>query len=562
VRRVAGAVTLAIDGKVDASNAGDMLTQKMLAHVPLMLHAHARRMAIVGLGSGVTLGAALRHPLERVDTIEISREVVEASRFFEAENHRALADPRTRLVVGDGRSHLLLSPSRYDVIVSEPSNPWMAGVATLFTREFFAAVRRALAAGGLFCQWAHAYDISSADLRSIVATFASVFPESTIWLVGAGDLLLIGSSSPVAPRLASIAETFRQADVRRDLAEVAVRDPSAVLAMYAGGPAEIARFSEGAAVQTDDRLALEFSAARGIVGTAEEDNVATLRALANPADLPAIVADAREPVDATGWRERGRLLLAAEAFDAARTAFARALAIDPADQDAVDGLIDASGAERAAAIEMLERLAAVDPSSIAVRVGLARVLAASGESRKALEQVIPVITSSPDDHRAAEQAAAILEDNGDAVRLRPLAEHIARRWPARVSGRYFIASAAFLEGRADEAERQARALVAAHPDEARLQTLLGVVSASLGHRDTARAAFNAALARTPRDAVNYTNLGLLDLEAGLPESAIGRFAEALILDPSSAAALRGLAQALRGTGQIDRATRVEQAGRR
>src|SRR5206468_1778678 len=80
----------------------------------------------------------------------------------------------------------------YDVVISEPSNPWMAGVATLFTREFFEAARRRLKADGLLCQWAHTYDISADDLQSIVRTFASVFPQGTMWLVGEGDSLLIG----------------------------------------------------------------------------------------------------------------------------------------------------------------------------------------------------------------------------------------------------------------------------------------------------------------------------------------------------------------------------------
>ncbi len=138
VREAAGTTSLAIDGKVDASNAGDMLTQRLLAHVPMLLHPAPRRAAILGLGSGVTLGSALRHPVERVDVLEISPEVVEASRFFEPENGAALRDARTRLIVGDGRTHVMLGRSNYDVIISEPSNPWMAGIASLFTREFFA----------------------------------------------------------------------------------------------------------------------------------------------------------------------------------------------------------------------------------------------------------------------------------------------------------------------------------------------------------------------------------------------------------------------------------------
>ncbi len=182
VKRLTGTTTLAVDGKVDASNRSDMLTQKLLAHLPLLLHDNPRDVAVIGLGSGVTVGAALRHPVARVDIIELSPEVVEASHFFDDDNRHALADPRAHLIVGDGRSHLLLASRQYDVIISEPSNPWIAGVAALFTREFFLAAQARLAPHGIMCQWAHTYNIADADLRAIVATFTSVFPNGTLWL--------------------------------------------------------------------------------------------------------------------------------------------------------------------------------------------------------------------------------------------------------------------------------------------------------------------------------------------------------------------------------------------
>ena len=147
VKRLTGTTTLAVDGKVDASNRGDMLTQKLIAHLPLLVHDRPEQVAVIGLGSGATAGAALSHPVSRVDVIEISPEVVEASAFFAAENRDALEDPRLRLIVGDGRSHLQLSRTQYDVIISEPSNPWIAGVAALFTREFFEAARDSPGAG-------------------------------------------------------------------------------------------------------------------------------------------------------------------------------------------------------------------------------------------------------------------------------------------------------------------------------------------------------------------------------------------------------------------------------
>jgi spermidine synthase len=564
VRRAAGVTSLSIDGKVDASNAGDMQTQKLLAHVPLMLHARPRRVAIIGLGSGVTLGAALRHPIEHADTIEISREVVEASRFFATENHNALADPRSNVIVGDGRSHLMLTSAPYDVIISEPSNPWMAGIASLFTREFFLAARRALAADGILCQWAHTYDISSTDLRSIVATFASVFPDGTMWLVGQGDVLLISSPVAIVSRLSNIDASFARPGIAGDLAEVAIADAASVLAMYAGGSAEIRVYSEGAIAQTDDRNTLEFSAPHAIVGVGE-DNVTALRSLAPIERLPPIVAAARVPPDAARWRDRGRMHLKAEAYGAAYDAFERAVSLDADDQSAVDGLVDsASGAGRKeAATTFLTTLPERSARGIAVRVGLSRLLASSGNTAGALEQVVPLVATYPDDPRPPEQAAAILAEVGDASHLRSLAEHLGRQWPRRSSGPYFAGTVAFLEGRLEDAVRLAReGLSAVAPgahDEARLQTLLGAASASLGRSEVARAAFEAALTISPRDPVSHTNLGLLDLDAGAPEPAIGRFAEALILDPSSTAAIDGLAKALRQTGHPKRAARVEQS---
>ena len=235
VKELTGARSLSIDGKVDASTARDMLTQKLLAHLPLLLHPNPRQVGIVGLGSGVTLASALVHPVVSVDVVEISPEVVEASAYFADVNRRALDDPRTRLVRGDGRTHFSLTSRLYDVVISEPSNPWMAGVAALFTQEFFQRVRSRLATGGIFCQWAHTYDVSDADLRSIVATFRAVFPDGTMWLAGDGDLLLVGSTAPLEPRLEDISTAWQRPGVGEDLRTVGMREPFTLLSLFVGG---------------------------------------------------------------------------------------------------------------------------------------------------------------------------------------------------------------------------------------------------------------------------------------------------------------------------------------
>jgi len=343
VRRLAGTVSLAIDGKVDASNGGDMLTQQLLAHLPLLVHGAAHDVCVIGLGSGVTLGAALAHPIRRADVIELSPDVVAASAFFERENHHALADPRSHLIVGDGRSHLLFSSRQYDVIISEPSNPWMSGMAALFTREFFTAARARLRPDGVLCQWTHTYDISEASLRSIVATFTSVFPHATAWLVGDEDLLLIGSAEPVAPRLERLLSGFDHPSVAASLAEVAASAPFDLLALCLGDDVFLRAYGNGAPVQTDDRLELEYSAPRSIWGRPTEENVRALRQLAANVTPPGVVTRARAGASAVNWRTLAEMELRAEAAGAAYEAFARAAELDPADLAALDGLGRAAG---------------------------------------------------------------------------------------------------------------------------------------------------------------------------------------------------------------------------
>jgi spermidine synthase len=482
VRRVAGTVSLAIDGKVDASNAGDMLTQKLLGHLPLLLHAHPQRVAIIGLGSGVTLGAALEHPVARADMLEISREVVAASRFFDRENGRALDDPRTKLIVGDGRTHMLLGRGGYDVIVSEPSNPWMAGIASLFTREFFAAAAAALTADGILCQWAHTYDMSDADLRSIAATFQSVFPEGTMWLVGAGDLLLIGSRTPILPRLEVLQTSFARPGVAADLGVVSVASPDTLLTMFVGGPMELRAYGAGAVLQTDDRTALEFSAPLSIFGRTRQDNAAILAALTPLDGLPPLVRAARTTSDAAEWRSRGRMLLQAEAFGGAYDAFARAVGLNPDDEAALEGLTKAAGGagRQDEAAKLLSELAERLPGSVPVHVELSRLLAAKGDVEHAVEAVRPFLLSRPTDPRPAEQVASVLADSGDATALRPLVERLKTQWPARPASRYYEAHLAFLDGRPEEALRVASDALRTASGEERLHNRAGAAAASRG----------------------------------------------------------------------------------
>jgi spermidine synthase len=186
------------NGKTDAStDPGDMANQILLGHLPMLLHPDPADVFILGLGTGVTAGAVARYPVRSIEIVDIEPAAREATRFFEAENRRVLADPRARLITADGRNALLARPRTYDVIISDPSDLWVAGVGTLFTREFYEVARSRLRPGGIMVQWIHTHAILPAQLKLIVATFRSAFPATSLWRPNRGDIILMGSVAPV-----------------------------------------------------------------------------------------------------------------------------------------------------------------------------------------------------------------------------------------------------------------------------------------------------------------------------------------------------------------------------
>jgi spermidine synthase len=544
VKTLTGERSLAIDGKVDASTGRDMLTQKLLGHLPLLLHPNPRQVAIVGLGSGVTLTSALAHPIASADVIEISPEVVEASAQFEDVNRRALADPRTRLVRGDGRTHLSLTSRRYDVVISEPSNPWMAGVAALFTQDFFLAVRGRLAPGGVFCQWAHTYDISDADLRSIVATFRAVFPDGTMWLVGDSDLLLVGSDASLESRLDAMSITWQRPGVKEDLGAVGVREPFSLLSLFVGGPAEMSRYAGGATVQTDGRMALEFSGPSAIFAGVATSHAGTLRTLLGKEQRPRAIERALSGATAAQWRDRGAMMIGAEAFDSAYRDYTAALDLGAGDTTTLDGFVRAAAAARREddAERRLRTMIQSRATPAAPRVALAQLLGIRGHFDDAAAIAVEAAKLAPADASAWEQLASLNADRGDAVSLGHVVDVLRREFPQRPASWYFAASAAFLRGNVDDALLLVQRAIALDPKYADAYNLLGAIRGTAGNIGAARQAFRASLTLDPRDAVTYVNLAQLELAAGQRDTAADLFAEALSLDPNSSPAREGLAR--------------------
>jgi len=260
-----GQTRLVVDGKTDATSHGDLPTQLLLAQVPLMLRPNAKDVFVLGLGSGVTVGSALTHPVERVDAVELSRAVVEAADQFKAFNHDALRDPRVHLTIDDGKTVLAAAPRQYDLIVSEPTNPWISGVGNLFSEEFFRIAEGRLKPDGILCQWFHAYELNDALVATIVRTYRRVFPHVLIFEGSTNDYIMIGSRQPLTGDFAAMAERMKRPEVAEDLGRVGIRDLAALLSRqtHTSEAVEALLEQDGqpiGGINTDDFPLLEFLA--------------------------------------------------------------------------------------------------------------------------------------------------------------------------------------------------------------------------------------------------------------------------------------------------------------
>lgn len=234
----------------------------LLGHVPLLLHPGEPKDAlVVGLGSGITLGAMELYPLEAFDVVELEPAVVDAARFFNESNNNALDDKRVSLHVTDGRSFLALADKKYDVIVSGVSDPWITGVSNLFTYEYFKELDSKLEDDGIVGLWFQNYRITPKELKIALGSFARVFPHVSIWFhyTDTLDLIVVGSKTPHGFDLGRLEQRISMPAVRHGLERIDIRDRYDVLDLFLIGSEDLRRYLGDQPVNSDERPILEFS---------------------------------------------------------------------------------------------------------------------------------------------------------------------------------------------------------------------------------------------------------------------------------------------------------------
>ena len=476
---------LQINGKTDASTGSDTDTELLLGHLPMLLHPDARDVLLVGLGSGITLGAVEQYPIESVDAVEIEAAVVEAAEFFSEANNDALSDPRLNMVVDDARHFVLTTHNSYDVITAEPSNPWISGVSNLFTIEQYEAYRKRLRPGGILFQWAHIYSMSPEDLKTVIATFQTVFPHTTVWQDTFGrDLFLLGSEKTLEIDLGRLTRRAALPDVREDLARIDGDEPLRLLNRFVLDEAAAARFGDGARLHTDDRPILEFSAPRNLFSITIDHNLKRLAEFRS--DVFALLSNTgttelerqsvryrlKEYVDSRLHLVRAEIYLAADEAELATRELENALRLDPG-----------SGAAKARLASRLQQLSAE--------------ASFSGNHERALVWLL----------------------------------HEAELYPERMRIHRDIANTYMVLGRQEEAIPHVKLWLDRHPDDVDGRHSLGVAYAEIGRYDLAEAELKKVIEIDHAHLFARNNLASVYVLTDRYAEAVEEFEHSLAIDP-------------------------------
>jgi spermidine synthase len=227
--------------------------------LPLLFDRDPRLVLFMCFGSGITAGTLGLYDFDRIDAVEISREVLDVAPYFAKDNFDVIANPKIRLIVDDGRNFLVTATNRYDVITFEPMPLALAGVSTFYTREYYALCLEHLAPGGMVSQWIPLHSLDTETVRSLIYTFTAVFPEYCAWFVNA-DLFMVGSNAPLHIDYARMAQRLSAPAIQQAIREVGFKDVIEVAACFFMGKQHVDAFARGGSAMTDDRPWAEFIA--------------------------------------------------------------------------------------------------------------------------------------------------------------------------------------------------------------------------------------------------------------------------------------------------------------
>jgi predicted membrane-bound spermidine synthase len=253
-------IGLRINGKPDAGTDVDLGNQLLLGHLPMLSKPDAKDVFVLGMGSGITAGALHSYPLNKMVIAENCDPVVRAARLFQDWNYHILDDPRVHVWREDARTVLKLSPQSYDLIITEPSNPWSVGVGSVFSREFYELAASRLKTGGIIAQWFHVYEVNDDIVKLVLRTFSSVFPSIEVWDTGIGDIIILGSKQPWSSGPDTFRAGFNIGRVKTDMWMIDIHTPEALMARQVASQRTGFAIAGAGPIQSDLFPILEYAA--------------------------------------------------------------------------------------------------------------------------------------------------------------------------------------------------------------------------------------------------------------------------------------------------------------
>jgi len=559
-------VSMANSGKPDASTHGDMTTQTLSAHFPMLFHKNPKAVMVLGLASGITGGEVLCYPVEQLDILEISDQVVKASDLFVPWNNKVLSNPRTNLIIQDGRAHLQLSEKTYDVITSEPSNPWMAGIAALFTEQFMKLARSRLNDDGIFVQWIHSYQMDWESFSLVGRTFGRVFPNSLLVVTnpsGQGiDYLLVGFKGKDELSLEYAEQKLVHASKSKN---VTITHPRLLYRLIVSENLQ-GLFGQGN-INTDSRPRLEYAAPKLMYD--DDQQISKKLQLGKQMGLSSETKNIIQQLEASVDDQIDFATYAFSLFApfpamvdlSSATPIQRDRFFKVAEGYCADNEVDCSIFEDnelkerclSLQIDIIQKKLDLLPNRLRSYSYLACLYNIAGRTSEAIKYYTEVLRTEPSFVEAHKDLGNVLTKEGrlaeaiihysEALRIDPWDGHTHHSLGAALAKQGRFAEAI---GHYSEALRIDPRLVEAHNG-------LGIVLGDLGRITEAVNHYSEALRINPNYAKAHNNLANALAKQGKTDEAIRHYSEALRINPNYAKAHNGLGAALARRGDIETA---------
>ncbi|MBN2372276.1 tetratricopeptide repeat protein [bacterium] len=563
-------ISLQINGVMECSVASDLPAQVLSAHIPLLLHGNPEDILLIGIGTGITLGSIERYPVRKIDCIETSQAMIQASGYFHEINHNALEDPRLNIIIGDGRHHIMFTDIRYDVIIAQPFTAWPDAMNEYFTGECFQHLRDRLKSGGIAAiRLPIKTGMKPEVFQSIIFTWNEVFPDAQLWEIDLGDsYLLAGSDRKIIWDYPVVANRLEKGEILADLERLKIKDPPFnLLSFYVMDREGIGSCCVDGKILTD-RLAQSGFFLMKIPSLHFHPTLRT-------GDLK-IEGSRMFPVNLRGRETQASLLEGIQEYrgKGILDIFIWPPGIDlSASQIIREKMDNAQEAKRYLANAYID-LINNEPKDRILK-GLTDSLRKNPDDRKAIEIYSGILLSMADDYMdqgqfnwalsSASEIIRVMPDNKNALRVLGRAyynmglldkaiegfEKLTDYWPDDEEGRCYLGMAYLNKGWIDLSMVQFDHAIRIDPDYSEPHLYLGAAYFKKDLIEQAIKEYGMAIALKHDYADAHYNLGIAFLKKGMIDEAIAEWKEVIRIRPDDVNSRYNLAMAHFNHGEIE-----------